>query len=151
MTISGNVLDTVSKVPMKNAVAMAVRIKDSVLVAHTRTDANGFFKLENLSIDTLQVIVSDSKFSEKVFYVFGSPSNYQFDFGKIVLPPKSQQLKEVVIYAFKDPVYYKGDTLIYTADSFKVKPNTTVEDLLKKLPGIKVDAKGKITSQGKEV
>lgn len=151
MIISGNVQDTVSKMPLKNAVAMVVRIKDSVLIAHTRTDSKGFFTLSDLPIDTVQVIVSDSRFSEQSFYVFGSATNYQFDFGRIVLPAKSQQLGEVIIYAYKDPVYYKGDTLIYTADSFKVKPNATVEDLLKKLPGIKVDASGKITSQGKEV
>ncbi len=151
MSISGNVQDTVLKVPMKNVVAMAVRIKDSVLIGHTRTDKNGRFTMANLPIDTVQVIISDSKFAEQTFYVFGSAANYEFDFGKIILPPKSQQLAEVIIYAFKDPVYYKGDTLIYTADSFKVKPNATVEDLLRKLPGIKVDAQGKITSQGKDI
>lgn len=151
MSISGNVQDTVAKKPTKNAVAMAIRIKDSVLIAHTRTDEKGFFTFANLPIDTVQIIISDSKFAEQSFYVFGSAKNYEFDFGKIVLPPKSQQLGEVIIYAYKDPVYYKGDTLIYNADSFKVKPNATVEDLLRKLPGIKVDAAGKITSQGKEV
>ena len=151
MSISGNVQDTILKSPLKNAVAIAVRIKDSVLIAHTRTDANGRFTMANLPIDTVQVTISDSKFAEQSFYVFGSTTNYEFDFGKIILPPKSQQLAEVIIYAFKDPVYYKGDTLIYTADSFKVKPNATVEDLLRKLPGIKVDAQGKITSQGKDI
>ncbi len=130
---------------------MAVRIKDSTLVAHTRTDAEGRFTLKGLAIDTVQIIVSSPKFGDQVYYVFGSKENFEFDFGKIILPPKTQQLNEVVIYAFKDPVYYKGDTLVYTADSFKVKPNATVEDLLKKLPGIKVDAQGKISSQGKEV
>ncbi len=151
MTISGNVQDTIAKTPLRNSVAMAIRIKDSVLIAHTRTDENGAFKLSGLPIDTVQVIISNSKFNEQTFYVFGSAKNFEFDFGKVVLPPKSQQLGEVIIYAFKDPVYYKGDTLVYTADSFKVKPNATVEDLLRKLPGIKVDAAGKITSQGKEV
>lgn len=130
---------------------MAVRLKDSVLLGYARTDSSGRFELSNIPIDTMQVIISNSRFSDMSYYVFGSADNKVFDFGKIVLPPKSQQLKEVVIYAFKDPVYYKGDTLIYTADSFKVKPNATVEDLLRKLPGIKVDAQGKITSQGKEV
>ncbi|HLC83164.1 MAG TPA: carboxypeptidase-like regulatory domain-containing protein, partial [Bacteroidia bacterium] len=151
MSISGNVQDTTLKVPMKNVVAMVVRIKDSVLIAHTRTNDKGFFTFTNLEIDTVQVIVSDSKFSEQSYYVFGSAASHEFDFGKIILPPKSQQLGEVIIYAYKDPVYYKGDTLIYTADSFKVKPNATVEDLLRKLPGIKVDAQGKITSQGKDI
>src|ERR1035437_7067019 len=151
MTISGNVRDTISNIQLPNAVAIAIRIKDSTLVAFTRTNQKGLFEFSNLAIDTLQIIVSHPKFGEQSFYVFGSPTNNTFDFGKIVLPSKSQQLKEVVIYAFKDPVYYKGDTMVYTADSFKVRPNATVEDLLKKLPGIKVDAQGKITSQGKAV
>ncbi len=42
----------------------------------------------------------------------------------------------------------KGDTTEFTADSFHVKPNATVEDLLKELPGVQVDKDGKITAQG---
>lgn len=151
MTISGTVQDTVAKIPVENALATAIRIKDSTLVGFARTNASGRFELKNLAIDTVQITVSSPRFGEQTYYVFGSPANKEFDFGRIVLPSKSQQLNEVVIYAFKDPVYYKGDTLVYTADSFKVKPNATVEDLLRKLPGMKVDAQGKITSQGKEI
>lgn len=151
MSIGGNVQDTISKTPLPFSVVMAVRIKDSVLLAHTRTDAKGFFALKNMPIDTVQIIISNPRFGDQSFYVFASSSNYAFDFGKIILPPKSHNLNEIVIYAYKDPVYYKGDTLVYVADSFKVKPNATVEDLLKKLPGIKVDAQGKITAQGKKV
>ncbi|MES2592747.1 MAG: outer membrane beta-barrel family protein [Bacteroidota bacterium] len=150
MSIAGNVQDTTAKVPVESGVVMAVRLKDSILIAHTRTDAKGAFRLK-LPIDTVHIIISHPKFGDQSFYVFGSTSNYEFDFGKIILPPKSHSLQEIVIYAYKDPVYYKGDTLIYTADSFKVKPNATVEDLLKKLPGIKVDSEGKITAQGKKV
>jgi hypothetical protein len=151
MTISGNVFDTVAKAPLPYSVAMAVRLKDSLLVAFTRSDAQGHFELKNLQPDTLELIVSNPKFGDQSFYIIGSPNNTSFNMGTIVLPPKNKQLKEVVIYAFKDPVYYKGDTLIYAADSFKVKPNATVEDLLKKLPGIKVDQSGKITSQGRAI
>lgn len=151
MVISGTVLDTTAKVPLQNALATAVRIKDSVLIAYARTDQNGRFELKNMPIDTVQVIVTHPKFGDQPYYIFGSAVNHEFDFGKIALPAKSLELREVVIYAFKDPVYYKGDTLIYTADSFKVKPNATVEDLLKKLPGIRVDGAGKITSQGKAI
>src|SRR3989338_9089641 len=67
------------------------------------------------------------------------------------MPEKSTGLGEVVIYANKNPIYYRGDTLIYVADSFKVKENAVVEDLIRKLPGMKIDENGKITSQGKEI
>lgn len=150
MRIAGTVMDTTAHTSLAYSTAMAVRIKDSVLLKFARTNDQGKFELK-MPIDTVQIIISNPRFGDQYYYVFGSPTNNEFDFGKIALPPKTQQLKEVVIYAYKDPVYYKGDTLIYTADSFKVKPNATVEDLLKKLPGIKVDAKGKITTQGKEI
>jgi len=151
MRITGNVQDTVLKAPLQYATVMVLRLKDSLLINFTRTDAKGHFEFKNLNMDTVVVLISNPRFNDQTIYVLGSTTNNNFDFGNVVMPIKSQQLNEVVIYAYKDPVYYKGDTLIYTADSFKVKPNATVEDLLKKLPGIKVDAQGKITSQGKEV
>ncbi len=43
MNIGGNVQDTISHSPLSSAVVMAVRLKDSVLIAHTRSDARGFF------------------------------------------------------------------------------------------------------------
>lgn len=151
MEVSGHVQDTTARQPLANAVAIAVRLADSVLVQHARTDKEGYFHLKNLPIDTYQVIISHPQFADQVFIVIGSEKNLVYDFGRIVLPLKTQELSEVIVYAFKDPIYYRGDTLIYTADSFKVKPNATVEDLLKRLPGIKVDAQGKITTQGKTV
>ncbi|MBA3648009.1 MAG: TonB-dependent receptor [Chitinophagales bacterium] len=150
MEIKGIVQDSSNR-PLPYAVVMAIRLSDSLLMSFTRTDNNGFFNLNDIAIDTCEITVSHQGFGDKTFYVFGSKENSVFDFGKFSLPPKSITLKEVVIYAFKDPVYYKGDTLVYTADSFKVKPNATVEDLLKKLPGIKVDAAGKITSNGTQI
>lgn len=150
MKITGTSLDNMNKNPKPNAVAMAVRLSDSVMVKFARTNGQGMFLLE-IPVDTYQIVVSHPDFGEQVFIVVGSEKNKEFDFGRIVLPPKSIALNEVTIVGFKDPVYFKGDTLVYNADSFKVKPNATVEDLLKKLPGIKVDKQGKITVQGKEI
>ena len=65
-----------------------------------------------------------------------------------ILPDKSQLINEVTIYANKEPIFFRGDTLVYIADSFKTKQNAVVEDLLKKLPGVDVDKNGTITSQG---
>lgn len=151
LTVSGNIQDTSAKGPLPNAIVMAIKLTDSTLIGFTRTDINGFFKLKPLPIDTYQVIISHPKFADQGYFIFGDKKNLEYDFGKIILQPKNVSLDEVTIFAFKDPIYYKGDTLIYTADSFKTKANATVEDLLKKLPGLKVDKNGKITSQGKAV
>lgn len=45
----------------------------------------------------------------------------------------------------------KEDTTNYTASAYPVKAKATVEELLKKLPGIDVDANGNVTSQGRQV
>lgn len=151
LNVAGNVQDTAAKQPLQNAIVMAIKLMDSTLVDFTRTDEKGYFKLQPIPVDTYQVIISHPKFADQGYFIFGDTKNLDYDFGKIILQPKNIALDEVTIFAFKDPVYYKGDTLVYTADSFKTKANATVEDLLKKLPGMKVDADGKITAQGKKV
>ena len=148
ITVSGDIQDTASKAPLSNALIMAIKLMDSTLVDFTRSDVNGYFKLKPLQIDTYQVIITHPKFTDMGYFIFGDKRNLEYHFGKIILQPTHIALEEVTIFAFKDPIYYKGDTLVYTADSFKTKANATVEDLLKKLPGLKVDKDGKITSQG---
>lgn len=151
LTITGTVQDTLNKVPVKNAIAMLVRLKDSILVDFRRTDDNGHFEFLHLPLDTVQLIVSHPKFLNQSYYIFSSPENHTFDISKIVLPSLGIEMKAVTVFAYRTPVYYKGDTLVYAADSFKVKPNAVVEDLLKKLPGIDVSKDGSITSQGKKI
>jgi hypothetical protein len=64
---------------------------------------------------------------------------------------KTADLKEVVIKGKVTPVVIKGDTTEYRADHYKMRPNAVVEDLLKRLPGMQVDASGNITFMGKKV
>ncbi|MDO8999034.1 MAG: outer membrane beta-barrel protein [Bacteroidota bacterium] len=147
----GNINDTVTKQTLPNALLMAITFKDSTLVNFTRTNNEGFFKPIKVPLDTYIVIISHPNFNDKTYLLVPTKTDTAFHFKNVILPPKSIVLNEVEIIAFKDKSYYKGDTLIFTADSFKTQTNATVEDLLKKLPGVKVDAKGKITIQGKQV
>lgn len=149
--LSGNIQDTTSGGFMNNSVLMVTKFKDSTLVNFSRPDRSGFFKTIRVPLDTYLVVISNPNFSDKTYFLVPSKNDTAFNFKNIMLPPKSVLLNEVEIVAHKDKMYYKGDTLMFTADSFKVKAEATVEDLLKKLPGVKVDAKGKITVQGKEV
>ena len=64
--------------------------------------------------------------------------------------PRIRDLKEVVVES-RPPVRMKGDTVEYNASQYKTKENAVVEDLLKKLPGVKVDQGGNITAQGERV
>jgi len=149
--LSGNIKDTTGKQALPNALLMAIKFSDSTLVNFTRTTKDGFFKPVTLPVDTYIVIIAHPNFNDKTYLLVPNPNDSVFNFKNVILPPKSVQLNEVEVLAYRDKMYYKGDTLQFTADSFKTKANATVEDLLKKLPGVKVDANGKITIQGKQV
>ena len=49
------------------------------------------------------------------------------------------------------PVSIKGDTIIYNSDSFTNGTERKLEDVLKKLPGVEVDAEGQVKVEGKAV
>ena len=49
------------------------------------------------------------------------------------------------------PISVKNDTVQFNASGFKTQPNATVEDLLKKIPGMEVDKEGTVKAQGEQV
>lgn len=49
------------------------------------------------------------------------------------------------------PVSIKGDTIIYNADSFTTGTERKLGDVLKKLPGVEVNADGEVEVEGKKV
>lgn len=56
------------------------------------------------------------------------------------------ELKEVVVTAKK--IRQSGDTISYSAATYRSKNDKTLEDLLRKMPGIEVKADGQITYNG---
>ena len=151
MKVKGQVFDTSGVQTLENALVMAVRLRDSVLLDFTRTNVDGNFELSGFRVDTFSLIVDYPRFEPRNYFIIGSATNNEIEINKVILSTKTKELEEVVIYANKNPIYYNGDTLVYVADSFKVAENAVVEDLLKKLPGISVDKDGKITSQGQNI
>jgi hypothetical protein len=72
-------------------------------------------------------------------------------YAKFIMRPSSRPLMEVIVKATIPPVIVKADTIGYNAAAFPTRPFATVEDLLKKLPGIEVDKDGNVTMQGKKI
>ncbi len=151
MKLTGTIYDTSNVVPLRNVSVMALRLKDSVLLSFTRSNQLGEFTLTGFPIDTFQLIIEHPKLETRTFYIIGSQDNYDITVPRIQLLQKTQNVREVTVLTNRNAIYFKGDTLVYVADSFNVGQNAVVEDLLKKLPGIKVADDGSITSQGKEI
>ena len=146
--LSGKVQDTTANVAVKNAVVAVLSVKDSVLERFTRTDASGNFSLKNVNSGKHILMVMHPLFAEYIEDIETSGSDNTL--GSIAVTPKSKLLEAVIIKS-GSPIRIKGDTTVYTADSFKVSANANVEELLKKLPGIQVDKNGQIKAMGETV
>lgn len=151
MNITGVVFDTTGNKRLANISVLTVRIKDSLLLNFTRTKPDGSFELTNFPIDTFSLIIEHPEYEAKTYYIIGHKGNLEINIPRIQLNSVTKNFAEVVVFANKNPIFYRGDTLVYVADSFKVGENAVVEDLLKKLPGIKVNEDGTLTSQGKDI
>lgn len=147
--IKGTVIDTSEKRNLYNSVIAVLRPADSVLVSFTRSDKQGNFTLQKLSPGKFIVMVTYPGYAD--YFDRVEITNAPIDLGKISLTLKSQLLAEIVVQHKLGAIRIKGDTTEYVADSFKLAAGATVEDLLKKLPGIQVDKDGKITAQGETV
>lgn len=149
-SVKGVLQDSLSATPLAEATVSVVRIKDSSLISFTLTAGNGSFEIKNLEAGEYNLISSfQSLQTKKTKFTIRAEKPF-VDLGTVKLERFYKPLDEVLI---KDeaPVRVKGDTLAFNADAFKTKPNATVEDLLKKIPGMQVDKDGTVKAQGEEV
>ncbi len=150
ITIKGVLVDKINKEKISNAVIYLLRAKDSILLDFTRSKTNSTFELTTRFSDSVILLVSHSNYAEYID-IFKLNNVNTFNFDSIYLTNKAKLLETIIIKGTKAAIIMKGDTTEYNAESFYVPPNATVEDLLKKLPGIRVDKSGKITAQGERV
>lgn len=149
VTLKGMVQDTAG-VDQPFATVMLLNPKDSSLVNFTRGDEKGAFEFRN--VKNTDYILKMSFVGYIPYQLNITPSAVAVnDLGNLKMKPITKELMEVVIRTAKAPLSIRGDTIEYNASSFKVPPGSTVEDLLRRLPGIEVDAAGNIKAQGKDV
>ena len=77
--------------------------------------------------------------------------NKDLDLGEIKLTEDVKVLDAASVSAVGNPIVVKKDTIEYTASSFKTSDNDMLEELLKKLPGVEVEADGSITANGETI
>ncbi len=150
LIIKGSVNDLISHLPLESATVYFSNVKDSTVIEYTTTDKNGNFKIVIRKHDKPVFLkVSYMGYQNYVESQKGILDNK--DFGKIYLLSNLNVLKDVIIKNDSPPITVKKDTLEFNAQSFKVRPDSNVETLLKQLPGVEVDNDGKVTVNGKVV
>jgi len=147
--VEGRILDDVDEA-LVGATVVFLDSEDSSMVSFAISDNVGAFMLEvdELGSYVMQVsFVAYSSIQVPVEIQEGKSTQL----GSFRLAPSSEVLQEVTIKAEHIPMGVIGDTISYNAAAFKTKPGATVEDLLKKLPGVEVGRDGSIKAMGENV
>ncbi len=123
-------------------------LSDTTKVLTTESDSAGRFTFNDLQAGSYRLTVSSVGFTtitKTVRY-----RTVTIDVGAIDLKTSSDVLAGVTVTANIPMAIQKGDTLQYNASQFKVNPDATAEDLVKKMPGI-TSSNGTVTAHGETV
>ncbi len=131
--------------------AQLIALRDSTRAGYVLTETDGSFKFESLAPGDYSLTLSMTGMDPVTKLVSLADSAETRDLGALTLGENAVMLDEAVVTAVRAAVVAKEDTLEFNAGSFHTNPNASVEDLLKKLPGVEVGSDGSITSGGKTV
>lgn len=148
INIQGVVQDTLGNALISSTVLL-LEASDSVMIDFTSTAMDGSFRFTD---------VKPGKYIVKSTYIGYIPlmedviaEGKKIDLGMLQMTELAQELMEVVIREARASITMRGDTVEYDASTFKVPEGSSVEDLLKRLPGIEVERDGSILADGKNV
>jgi hypothetical protein len=150
-TIKGVAYDTLARQSVGGVTITMMKKKDSSLVSFTMADNNGRFVISAIPNGEYRLLVTHVNYHNTNSFFTIDEAHKEIDLGKIYMNDLSHVLSEVIVRSEAPPVTLIGDTIQYNAGSFKTQPNANVEDLLKKLPGVKVEKDGTVKAQGEKV
>lgn len=147
--INGKLSDSTNVQILKGATILVRNPKDSSILKNVLSGDGGSFKVLDLSFGEYLLQISFAGYKSRFRKVTISALIPVAALGTVYLRPKENELEGVVVEA--SPIKMKKDTVEYNAGSFATKPNAVAEDLLKKMPGMQVDASGAVTHAGEKV
>lgn len=147
--LKGKVVDSSENKKLQHSIIALIDLTDSTLYTSVRADQQGDFLIRHIPPGRYTVMIAYPKMADFLQDIDITDTSI-IDLATINMISDAVLLEEVVVRA-NMAMRMRGDTLEYKADSFAVRPGANVEELLRRLPGIEVDAKGKIQAQGKAV
>ena len=145
--LRGRLLDKSTNESIIGANVALYKNGETAIINAVQSDVQGNFILPFIPNGNYELQISFIGYSPLKMPVALSENN---NLGTLYLEITGKNLKELEVEAAQIRVVQKGDTTEINADAFKVNPDATAEDLVKKMPGITVD-KGVVKSGGEEV
>ncbi|MDF9800345.1 iron complex outermembrane receptor protein [Catalinimonas alkaloidigena] len=146
--IHGSVVDQSSDAPLEYANVVLFSPADSSIVSGVVTQADGAFKLENLSEGLYYLQVQFVGYESKKLDDIQLSKAQTYDAGAISLQANEQLLNEIQVSGQKATTYHKIDRQVYNAGQFQSAMGGTATDVLRNVPSVAVNAEGGITVRG---
>jgi hypothetical protein len=148
-SVFGRLRDAESLQNLRGATIGIQSIRDTSYFVTTNTDTLGRFRFQGLRADSFRITYSYVGYA-RMQQTFRLDSGLTLDLDDVPLPRATSELTGVVILGTVAPATQKGDTIQFNASAFKVNPDATSEDLVRKLPGITIE-NGQVKSNGENV
>jgi len=155
-SIKGLVKDSAYNFMLTSATIAVYKDNDSSLLQYTLPNNFGEFTVLKLPVNTpLRLIITHIGYKDyvKKFMLPADKRELAMDtlyMHQLARDSSGKSLDAVVVTAIA-PMRMKGDTLEFNAEAFKMDPNATAEDLMRRLPGIVIWGDGDITFNGKKI
>ena len=152
LSVKGTVYDFDSAEPLSPAAVQIYQISgtDSTYIGGTSTDDDGAFVINNLSAGNYVAHVTFLGYDDADKNFTLRSGSGTTDLGKITMRG-GQMLDEVAISAVVAKVQMINDTVMFNSAAYKLPEGSSVEDLIRKLPGVQIGSDGNITVNGKTV
>lgn len=149
IAVLGTAANTQSQ-PLENAVVQ-VRNMDNDILDYTYTDKNGNYELHftNNNYEFIFIEASSLGYTSQKVKVEIAEKN-KIEISEFILEEKAESLKEVLVEGYQK-IKISSDTTFIHVSQYATDHEQTVEDLLKRLPGIEVLADGSIKAHGKSI
>lgn len=145
-SLKGVVSDSLTQKPLERSSVVAYAWKTKKLIKFAFTDKEGRFSLDIPvgDADSLQVTVKYLGYATASKTISKTETVVNFH-----LMPQEFILNEVAIKPLA--VRQEGDTLTFNPTKFEKANDTSLEDVLKRLPGVEVGKDGKISYNGQQI
>jgi len=151
-TIKGSVIDKETNEGLMGANIQVLSLPDSTLKTGAMADDMGAFSIHNLAKAKYVLKVTFMGYVTRTIPLnLAEKKSHQVDLGYLTLNPDSKMLKEAIVTTTVAKVQVSGDSIQFNADAYRTPTGSTLEALVKQLPGAEVDDDGNITINGKTV
>ncbi|MBS1661447.1 MAG: outer membrane beta-barrel protein [Bacteroidetes bacterium] len=149
-TIKGRIYDPVAGKGLSFATVSLVNKKDSTLVTFSLADSSGRFTLNKVNKGDYLLSASYVGYVPMWKALTDMPAEGEYQMGDVGLT-EIGRMQDATVTGRRPPVEINNDTVEFNSENFKTQPNAVVEDMLRKMPGVTIDADGTVKVNGQKV